>query len=289
MKLSFSDFWGDFSHNNNFFVDLLKSMRNDIEVVPLSNETDVLIYTCFGSQHHSVNRNKTKKIFYTGENKRPNYNECDYSFTFDFDSYDDKNIRIPLWLLQINFFNKTDYGNPNYTAKVDYLNNIKSNPHYYTTKDKFCVIVNNHLSNRREEVLRLFCKKKETHGYGNIFNNWFYGETQKIDILSKFKFNMCFENTIHPGYYTEKLIHAKAGCTIPIYYSDSNVEQDFNIKSFINLNDFDSAEKFVDRVLEIDSNDDLYKQIQHEPLFKTPDYPYLLLENIKHQISKIIL
>ena len=66
------------------------------------------------------------------------------------------------------------------------------------------------------------------------------GEKYKLDIISDYKFNICFENTIHPGYYTEKLLHAKiAGC-IPIYYSDEKMNIDFNEKCALNLYDFEN-------------------------------------------------
>jgi hypothetical protein len=109
MNISFADFWDGFQDNNNFFIDLLKTINSNFNLVPFSNETEILIYSCFGHTHHHANRSKVKKIFYTGENLRPNFNECDYSLTFDFDSYDGRNIRLPLWMLQIDWFNKKDF------------------------------------------------------------------------------------------------------------------------------------------------------------------------------------
>jgi len=52
-------------------------------------------------------------------------------------------------------------------------------------------------------------KYKKVDCYGEPHGNWFYDEGGKIDLISKYKFNICFENSIHPGYYTEKPIHAK--------------------------------------------------------------------------------
>ena len=84
MKIAFADFWWKFENNNNFFVDSLRSIRDNIEVVDPS-DADVLIYSCFGKDHLNVDRDKTKKIYYTGENLRPDFDECDASLTFDFD------------------------------------------------------------------------------------------------------------------------------------------------------------------------------------------------------------
>ena len=50
----------------------------DIET---SNNPDILIYSVFGNSHTRYN---CKKVFYTGENVRPDYTQCDYSISFDY-------------------------------------------------------------------------------------------------------------------------------------------------------------------------------------------------------------
>jgi hypothetical protein len=287
MKISFLDFWDGFDAENNFLIDLIRSFKYDVYISE-PHQADLIIFSCFGNSNKQFNH--CKKIFYTGENLRPNFNDCDYSLTFDFDDYDGKNIRLPLWLMQIDFFNKKSYGNPKFLINLKTLLDNEENPYSKIKKENFCVIVNNHLGNKREEILRCLIKNKhkQVNGYGKIFNNWFYGEDTKLDILSKFKFNICFENSIHSGYYTEKLIHAKAAFTIPVYYSDSNIEKDFNKNSFLNLNDYESMEHFCDRILEIDSNESLYKDIVEQPLFNKPDHAIQLLSDISYKISKIL-
>ena len=93
MKISFTDFWDKFDPHNNFFLDLLNdALGGDIEVVH-PHQAEVLIYSCFGepqfggigAQHRFFDKNKIIKIFYTGENIRPNFDDCTFSFTFDFE------------------------------------------------------------------------------------------------------------------------------------------------------------------------------------------------------------
>jgi len=43
-----------------------------------------------------------------------------------------------------------------------------------------------------------------------------------IDIYKKYRFVISFENTIEPGYVTEKLVTALAGGAIPVYYGDGD-------------------------------------------------------------------
>ena len=62
-------------------------------------------------------------------------------------------------------------------------------------------------------------------------------------------------------------MHAKTAGNVPLYWSDKKVENDFNKKSFINLNDFKNMDDFIDYIIEIDKKEDKYKEIFDEPLF----------------------
>lgn len=282
MNISFADFWDGFDPNNNFFYDLIKSINPSYNFVPFSTSTDILIYSCFGQSHKFADMNRVKKIFYTGENLRPNFNECHYSLTFDFESYDNKNIRLPLWMLQIDWFNKINYSNPEYVIPLQDLrqNKLIDNP-----KNEFCCIVFNSNSPYRWEIMEKLNKYKPVHGYGKPFGNWFYGEYNKLKTIANYKFNICFENSIYPGYYTEKLIHAKAAGCVPLYWADHNCKKDFNYASFINLYDFDDLDSFVDKIIYLDQNDSEYENIAKQYIF---DGNEISLDNIKQSIKEIL-
>lgn len=282
MTLSFSDFWGDFDYNNNFFYDIIKQINPEVRIVGFNEQPDILIYSCFGYQHTLTNRLKTKKIYYTGENIRPNFAECDYSLSFDFDTYNNKNFRLPLWMLQIDWFNKRGYTNPEFVLPYD---DLLTNKFIDTPKTKFCCAIFNTDSPHRFKTVDKLSNYKKVDCYGKPHGNWFYGESTKYKILSEYKFSICFENSIYPGYYTEKLFHAKTSGTVPIYWSDPSVENDFNKKSFINLYDFDSdIEELIKFIKVVDRDNDLYKAYITEPLYtKLPS-----LDNIKLFLHNVI-
>lgn len=266
MNVSFSDFWPGFNYDNNFFVDLFKNSFEKINFIPLSKNTDLLIYSCFGKTHQNFGKDKIKKIFYTGENIRPNYEECSYSLSFDFDEYSGKNYRFPLWMLHIDWFNNNTYKDPKY---IHPLKDVNENVFSKNLKTKFCSIVFNNPSKHRLETVTLLNEKyKKVDCFGDGFEKIAKGEDKKLEIISNYKFNICYENAIFPGYYTEKLFHAKlAGC-IPIYWSDKNVFKDFNTKCFINLTDFyENIELMIEYVKEVDSNSKLYQSYIEEPMF----------------------
>ena len=99
LKLAFSDMWSNFVPQNNFFVELL-SRRFQVE---LADQPDFLIYSCsaFGRRYLDY---ECVRIFYTGENERPDYLSCDFAFTFDF-SDDPRHYRLPLYVLYFDLQN----------------------------------------------------------------------------------------------------------------------------------------------------------------------------------------
>ena len=285
MKIAFTDFWDPFVPENNFFRDLFEDIYGEA-LVTSPQEADVLFYGPYGKQHTLYNPQDKIKIFVTGENERPNFNECTYSFTFDFEDYEGRNIRLPLWFLQLDWYNKRGYVNPEFVLPLDKIND---NEYIRTPKTKFCVLVNNNLFDNRVECVNKLRGYKPVDCYGKPFGNWFFGESKKYQIFSNYKFSICFENSFAQtgGYYTEKLIHAKLSGTIPLYYADAKVKEDFNTDSFLNLNDYESMDHFAERVVEIDKDDAEYERIRSAPLFnKNPDYQDL--EKLKTQIKEMI-
>ena len=106
--------------------------------------------------------------------------------------------------------------------------------------------------------------------------------------MANYKFNFCPENSLFPGYYTEKCFHAKLSGCIPIYFADSHVSKDFRKESFINMYDYLEFEKLAKYIEEIKNDYNLLAELANEPLLhEIPD-----LTNIKNflyqSIKKII-
>ena len=270
MKISFADFWPGFDYNYNFITFLFKEVFEDISV---SNpeDCDCLIYNIFGQSHRSYN--DCIKIFFNGESSpRPNFNECDYSITSFFDSYDSKNIRIPLWMFYVDWFNTGTWGNPGWLIPVDYLTG--ENPFFLKEKTKFCSTVFSIPYQNRIDMIDMVNRYKDVDCYGKCHkmqipqNNSHAGEFEKMEVISDYKFSICFENAAPGGWYTEKLLHAKIAGNIPIYYSDTECHKDFNTKGFLNLSDYSDMESMLEDIVKIDNDNNLYQSILKEPLFQ---------------------
>ena len=79
---------------------------------------------------------------------------------------------------------------------------------------------------------------------------------------------MAYENTSYPGYCTEKLMDAFLSGSLPIYWGDPKVNEDWNPAAFINMNDYRSEWEFgIEHIKAIDGNDKRFQQIYGQPVF----------------------
>lgn len=252
IKINFTDFWGGFDPNNNFFVSLL----SDKYEVVISEEPDILIFSCYGYKHLEY---KCVKVFFSGENVRPNFFECDYSITFDYSSYKNRNYRFPLFLLY------GDIGKLIENKKVEEI---------AQSKPKFCnMLVSNPKGKERNLFFQLLNRYKKVDSGGRYLNNIGYKVKDRFDFIKDYKFTLAFENSSFEGYTTEKIFQPMKVHSIPIYWGDPLAATDFNEKSFINVHKYSSFEKAVEAIAEIDQNDDMYYSMLREPYFRNNKIP----------------
>lgn len=250
IKLYFSDFWPSFNVYDNYFTNLL-SNDFDIEIDPKNPE--FLFYSNFGVDYHKYN---CVRIYFTGENVRPDFSECDWSFSFDY-SDDKRNYRLPLYGL---FADMNELTKPRDAEKI------------LSEKSKFTVFIySNPGPKKRVDFLKKLSEYKRIDSAGRYLNN--IGgpiggfEKEKREFIKKYKFTFAFENSMHVGYTTEKILDPLLSGSIPLYWGNPEVNKDFNSKCFLNYHDYGSEEEFINRIIEVDNNDLLYKEIIAEPPF----------------------
>ena len=294
IKVDFADFWPYFIKNDNYFYNLL-STQYDVEIS--NNKPDLLFHSVDYSGKEEYKKyldGSTKKIFYTGENTKPNFTISDGSFTFIKDS-NDFNFRLPLWVLHINWFNKkyNKYRDQAFLINKNTLLSEKSKVNL--RKRKFCSFVATKPLGRRKIFVPKLNNVKKVHCAGQLFNNTKNvikgrgDQKWKIKYLKNFKFNISFENAIGNGYVTEKIIHPMAVNTIPIYWGSSEVKNDFNPKSFIYANDYENDDELIETILRIDSDKDMYYEMLKEPWFSDNEFPESIKpRNVLKFINKIL-
>lgn len=281
IKIAFSDFWGGFNYDptksNIGDNGLFEMMSEKFDIEMDQSNPDYLIYSVFGTNHLSY---KCKKIFYTGENIRPDFNQCDYALTFDYMD-NPKNFRFPLSAINLYEGGIRD----SFRKDIDFVQIKKE-------KTRFCnfIFSNTAPNSPRNELFAKISAYKKVDAGGRVLNNIGYLVGDKLEFVNTCKFTICFENSESPGYTTEKLIHPKLVNSIPIYWGNPDVGKDWNTKAFVNAYDFSDLDAIVEFVKQLDNDDDLYQQMLMEPHCNTRELAHdLNYKNMLDYLDKIFL
>jgi len=215
-------------------------------------------------------RHPERNICFIWENMRPDYNLMAYSISSDFDSYGGKNFRVPGWYGNLQwpgFVTNTTVplqNNHGFEPLVDIDSLLRPrSPRTLSEPDLFCCLVAGNPERHRMLAAKCLMAVGQVDLFGNIGKPL---RMSKFNILPRYRFNFCFENSIFPGYYTEKVLQAWAGGCMPLYYSDGWYGADFNPKAVVNRIDFRSLGEFADRVAEVNASPSAYNGLFEQPL-----------------------
>lgn len=252
IRLKFVDFWDNFVPEDSLFYKILSEKYD----VVLSDNPDYVFFSVFGQEHLKYD---CIKIFYTGENQSPDFNLCDYAIGFDHIDFGDRYFRFPNYLLYGDSFKLL--------CKRNILTDLSS-------KTDFCsfVVSNNNSSPERDLFFDKLSEYKEVSSGGRHRNNVGGPVSDKLEFQKKHKFAIAFENCSQPGYSTEKILEAFASHSIPIYWGDPLIDRTFNENAFINCHSFSSWNEVVERVKELDCDEDACLKVLNAPVF-APDTP----------------
>lgn len=263
----------------NFFIHNILKKYYDVEV---SENPD---YIFFHESSYDHLQYKGVKIFYTGENIYPNFNFCDYAIGFDYLNYSDRYYRLPIYLVSL-FYREKELEK---SQGVDFTKSLYLKKEDLESKTDFCSFVySNYLADPAREIFfkKLSTYKKVNSG-GKYLNN-IGGPTQdKLGFELKHKFSIAFENSIGSGYTTEKLVNAFIAKTIPIYWGNPLVGEEFNTKRFINCHDFKDFDEVIEYIKKIDADDNLYLEIINQPVLSGKTTPEEILSGFELFLKKI--
>jgi hypothetical protein len=103
-------------------------------------------------------------------------------------------------------------------------------------------------------------------------------ETSWVDAVTRrfshFKFAVVFENTIEPGYHTEKLALARKAGAVPVYYGSRHIHTLFNSSSFIDCSpqpreSMEAAfQRCKEQVIAVDKDDNKWREMVAAPFLR---------------------
>ena len=278
IKLNFSDFYEGFDKKNNQFFRIISK---SYDIVIDEENPDYLIYSCFGKDFLSYD---CIRIFYSGENMVPDFNLCDYGISFFYLEFEDRYIRYPNFM---GYGSQADYLEEKRTLSFEGLEN----------KTKFCNFIysNQNADPRRDEFYFNLSKYKKIDSAGRHLKNVGLADVKgqnwaesKVEFQKDYKFSIAFENSTVNGYTTEKIMHAFNAETIPIYWGNPRIGEDFNTDSFINCHDYDSFNDVVKEVIRLDNNDQEYLEMLRQEIYVKVKKPVYLEEDFLHSFFENI-
>lgn len=199
-------------------------------------------------------------IMMCGEAVYPDFNLFDYAICFDNSISEERVGRIPL----IAFFG----------SSIQAINEVPSYDlaeMFYSQKTKFCNFMysNGNSHPMRDTLFHEISKYQFVESTGRHLHNTDINEEDKnpnwriesINVKSNYRFSIACENAIFPGYTTEKLLSSFQAHTIPIYWGNPHVKDEYNSEAFIDVQDYDSIDELVEHIAEIDS--DIHKWCEY--------------------------
>lgn len=180
-------------------------------------------------------------LFHTSENLRHNYIEADFSISHDINVQSSSHFRLPYWMEMIEWSHEGIVGNINsrfgQLLKIERLQSPLGDE--FLKRTQRAVLITSHLREPRASCYKTLQNIVPVDGMGPYFDkaikNHHASNFFKRDILRKYAFNLCPENSIYPGYVTEKIPEAfSAGC-LPITFVDESFAMDFNPRAILNM------------------------------------------------------
>jgi alpha(1,3/1,4) fucosyltransferase len=267
ITISYINIWKE-DPNDYYFTNFFKYYFNDIKIINYTDNPDILISSINGNIDIVKNNRAKIKLFFYGENLNrytPYNNEQLLIDTFDlivgfkYTNLEKKQIRFPLWLMYYKFYN--------YTKEHNLIDYIESK--YKTNKNKEIKNISTTLISRHDrggqrtqiynEILNnnycnVYCPgvfKNNTNPIGNTSED-------KINYISKSIYNICPENSKFEGYFTEKIIQAFEGGTIPLYWAIDLPEKDLINKNKYCFCDIDNPIKLREKIKHVMTNSNYY-------------------------------
>jgi hypothetical protein len=308
ITIRFSDFWKN-SHSvkEKFFSPLISEVYG--ESVQITNNPDVKvdleIFSVFPKKptiayralrrygivneplvnplESRVTANAHRKIWFTGENVKPPIPDMfDAYLSFESAEYHSKNIYLPLWVLNINWFGQSGaHGFTSLNPTQDELLLPKDPDSIRIEAKEGCCAFIGVMENTRRNALYEIDKLMKTDIYGASVGKQI---SDKVEVAHKYRFILAFENSISSGYVTEKLLEAQLTNAFPLYWGPKKVEY-FNPDRFINFSDFCGIDDFVAEIQRLNgSSEELVYRLSQPAMLRRFE-----LDSVVNRLRQLIL
>lgn len=281
IKLNYVGVGAYYDKKQNLIYDILSNNGYDVQI---SDEPDYLICDAFSANPYEYCGKPQVRIMYSGENYIPDFNLIDYAISPYPIQFGDRHFHLPACVWPRAHW-----------MEVAQKDRSVYDKEFLKSKQYFANFISSHESefNIRGDFFKKLCEYKRVESPGLYLNNMPNGETvnwldnSKTELQRKCKFTLCFESTNHYGFVTEKLMDAFYADTIPVYFGSTTASDIFNKDAFINVSEYESFEAAIEKIKELDQDDEKYLEMLRQPILVDPEYPERLEKDLSDYICHI--
>jgi hypothetical protein len=256
LRVAYADFWPEWGQEN--FIEPI--LKEKFEVVIDQKNPDVVFHSIFNRMQDTP-KYKCKKVLILAENWRPERFGSDYSISFD--PHSETNFRLPLWQIYWLLWPE---------LKDRLFNRVR-----HDSFERFCAFTVSNPSNpTRNSHFDMLSSYQKVHSYGKVrtndmgliqASNGIYWRDAKDQFFREnpHKFMMAYENTAYPGYCTEKLMDAFLAGSLPIYWGDPRIVEDWNLRAFMNIPKMGGT--WLEAIKILDTDRGQFEEMYNAPVF----------------------
>ena len=243
---------GDFIWPDSIIALILKERYGSEIKLTSFDRCDLAIYGPYPEPHRSflcrafqrfqkASSHECIRLHITMENERPQYDKYEYFIGFDLGITNPNYLRFPYWMFvldwpQLKAVGET-YSRFGHLLSIDRL--LEPLGSGFLERKRRAAFLTTHLREPRKSIFDLISETIPVDGFGRAFDSSVHhhkgSNLPKSEILASYAFNLCPENSMHPGYYTEKIPESFSSGCLPLAWSDPLVAHDFNPDAVINL------------------------------------------------------
>lgn len=272
-RVAFDHFWSGFDPHGFHLPVLTRALG----VAPVPGRGDITVTSVFWTRREKAvllarRRAQTRpgppadaryRIWHTGENLRPPWRDFDLTLSFDVDDYDGRNLYLPLALTALGWNLGTPPGRHT-SARLTPDQAAAPRRPSAPGRPKFACAFLGNPEPRRLHAIEALSRYLPVDVFGTLVGR---PVADKQEVAADYRFVVCFENDLYPGYVTEKPVDAYASGAIPLW-SGIDAAGMLHPDALVNQADFPTMRSWVEHVADLDRSETDLSSMAARPLFR---------------------
>ena len=200
-----------------------------------------------------------KGIWLTPENQRPPAEGWDATLSFEIGPWP-SNAYLPFWQLNTDLFGRGDSGFLGRPLLIDELASPRDA--VASSRPGFCCAILRNPDPVRMRAIQELSRIGKVDVFGPVTRR---PVPEKLSIFQRYRFVLCFENDLYPGYVTEKPFDAWAAGSVPLYWG-LDARGDLNRRALLNMATLAGFEGLLEEVRRLERDGDALNDVASQPL-----------------------